>query len=345
MPPRALRYLLLFTGALGYVTSLAQSPQVRTSEFVYDQAPFPSCHASTVVELAPGRIRAAWFGGTRESHPDVTIWTALREAGRWSVPVEVATGVQAGGRRYPCWNPVLFQTRAGLLFLFYKVGPNPRAWWGEVKRSTDGGTTWSAAERLPEGFLGPVKNKPIQLPGGDLLCPSSTESVDEKVWAIHLERCDADGRNWRKIPIDRGTFGVIQPSILTYPDGRMQLLCRSRQNAVVETWSTDGGETWGPLRATSLPNPNSGTDAVTLKNGMQVLVYNPLNGGKSGWGSRAVLRVAVSKNGSDWRDVHTLEGGPTGEFSYPALVQGTDGTVHLTYTHDRKRIRYVQMRW
>ena len=71
-------------------------------------APFPSAHASTIVETPAGLV-AAWFGGTREKHPDVGIWLSRHDGRTWSAPVEVATGRQADGRRYPCWNPVLFR--------------------------------------------------------------------------------------------------------------------------------------------------------------------------------------------------------------------------------------------
>src|SRR4051812_15718656 len=86
----------------------AEPAGVAASEFVFEQAPFASCHASTIAET-PGGLVAAWFGGTREGAEDVTIWLARRASGRWTAPVEVADGKQEDGRRFPCWNPVLFQ--------------------------------------------------------------------------------------------------------------------------------------------------------------------------------------------------------------------------------------------
>jgi alpha-L-fucosidase len=124
----------------------------------------------------------------------------------------------------------------------------------------------------------------------------------------------------------------------------MQLLCRSRQDHVVQAWSADNGATWGPLSFTSLPNPNSGTDAVTLKNGLQALVYNPLPRGKNWSSGRAKLFLAVSKNGVDWAPIFTFENGATGEYSYPAIIQDEQGRIHVTYTAERKNIRHVVMR-
>src|SRR6266702_8827692 len=82
------------------------------SEFIYETAPFPECHASTIAETKGGLV-AAWFGGTGERHPDVGIWLSRQSGGQWSAPVEVANGVQSPTNRYACWNPVLFQPSIG----------------------------------------------------------------------------------------------------------------------------------------------------------------------------------------------------------------------------------------
>src|SRR4051812_14026319 len=144
---------------------------VVLEEFVFTQAPFPSAHASTIVET-PSGLMAAWFGGTREKHPDVGIWMSRQNAGAWTAPVEIANGTQPDRRRYPCWNPVLFRTSGGPLWLFYKVGPSPSRWWGLVARSDDDGRTWSTPGRLPDGILGPIRAKPVQLHDGTLLAGS-----------------------------------------------------------------------------------------------------------------------------------------------------------------------------
>src|SRR5262249_8980961 len=127
---------------------------ILKEEFIYEKAPFPSCHASTLAETKAG-IVAAWFGGTNERNPDVGIWISRHGSKGWSEVFEVANGVQATGERFPCWNPVLFHTQRGLLMLFYKVGPSPSQWWGMLRTSTDNGQTWSKPQRLPDGFLGP----------------------------------------------------------------------------------------------------------------------------------------------------------------------------------------------
>ncbi|KQS32250.1 exo-alpha-sialidase [Pedobacter sp. Leaf194] len=341
-----LTYCLLITLALAIpAITKAQVQEIRVvqSGYVFENAPFAAYHASTLISLNNQKVICAWFGGKFEGSKDVSIWSSTKNDGKWSEPVEIANGVQNDTVRYACWNPVLFKARNGLLYLHYKVGLNPRAWWAEYKTSKDDGRTWSAAKKLPGGFLGPIKNKPIQLPNGNILYPSSTESADEKKWQIHIEKSDEFGRNWKKIEIDCDTFGVIQPSILSYPHGKLQLLCRSRQNVIVESWSRDNGETWSKLAKTNLPNPNSGSDAVTLKNGKQLLVYNPLKAGKNWWEGRSVLKLAISDDGKLWQDIYTLENHREGEYSYPAIIQDENGNVHLSYTSLRKRIKYVEL--
>ena len=217
--------------------------------------------------------------------------------------------------------------------LFYKVGPSFTNWWGMLRTSDDGGETWSAARRLPEGILGPIKNKPVQLADGTILCGSSTEPGG---WRVHFEWTTDLGQTWTKTEAinDGRSIGAIQPSLLIHPDGKIEALGRSQQGKLWQAWSQDQGETWGEMTLLDVPNPNSGTDAVALKDGRFLLVYNHTPRG------RTPLNVAVSKDGVHWEAVLTLENGD-GEFSYPAVIQTKDGLVHVTYTWQRKRIRHV----
>ncbi|OGX82782.1 sialidase family protein [Hymenobacter coccineus] len=334
----------LLLGAPAHLGAQPTWAKIR-EEIVFPQPPFRQCHASTIVQAADGHLLVACFGGANEGAPDVGIWLmALGGKGR-ATPRQVATGVVSDTLRYPTWNPVLFRPRgAGPLFLFYKVGPNPREWWGMAKTSADNGATWSVPVRLPAGVLGPIKNKPVQLANGTILSPSSREEASGR-WRAHLEKSTDQGQTWQIISIDPGSaFDVIQPSILVHPGHRLQLLCRSKQGAVVQAWSADDGDTWGPLSKTTLLNPNSGTDAVTLRDGSFLVVYNPDVPGKDWFNGRSKLRVAASADGRAWHDVAVLEDGTTEEFSYPAIIQTTDGLVHITYTYDRKNIKHVVLK-
>jgi len=325
--------------------SQGQSRWIKVNEsLLFSSPPFNNCHASTLVEDQHGELSVACFGGSQEGKKDVVIYYGKINSKGEAIPGEIASGVINDSVRYPCWNPVLLKNKEGQLVLFYKVGPNPREWWGNYKTSGDNGVTWSEAVRLPAHVLGPIKNKAIQLDNGDVLCPSSVESANGK-WKVFIEKADSKLQHWTVIPVDSNSiFDVIQPSMLRYSEKKLQLLCRSKQGNVIQAWSKDNGNTWSSLSKTSLLNPNSGIDAVTLKDGRQLVVYNPDIPGKDWVNGRSKLSVALSKDGIHWRDIAELEKGTTQEYSYPAIIQSADGLVHITYTYDRKNIKYVVLR-
>ncbi len=332
---RSFAFFVLFAVTLSANTLAAaeKSPAVLVDEFIYEKAPFPSCHASTI-EQTPEGLVAAWFGGTDEGEPDVGIWVSLHDGKNWSAPVEVANGVESENKRYPSWNPVLFQMPGGQLLLFYKVGPTPRDWWGMLIRSDDAGRTWSMPERLPDGILGPIKNKPI-LYKDILLCPSSTE---HDLWRSHVEFTPDGGKTWTKTKSleDAKTFGTIQPTILVHPEGKLQMLFRCQQRKIVESWSDDDGKSWTNLAATELPNNNSGLDGANLKDGRFILIYNHTPRGRS------PLNLAISEDGKHWQAALKLETEP-GEYSYPAVICTPDGHAHITYTWKREKIKHVEI--
>lgn len=336
--------LFLFLAAALYLPASAQTKALAVrSALIVPKPVTRTSHASTITALPSGELLSAWFGGDDEGSKNVEIWSSRFNHNKWQPPVKLADGVINDTLRYPCWNPVLFRTRAGLLCLFYKVGPSPREWWGMARYSSDDGITWSSPEKLPDGMLGPVRNKCIQLADGRLLHPSSTESVKGNVWVSHMEISDSTGHQWQQVALNCDTFGVIQPTILTHPDGRLQILMRSRQQVIAESWSSDNGASWTPVGPMSLPNPNSGIDAVNLPKGGMALVYNPTTNRGSWSDGRNELRVAVSKDGIHWEDVYELEKRKGGEYSYPAIIATADGLVHITYTDNRKNIRAVSL--
>lgn len=324
------------------------------SGFVFppESRPTPTCHASTVVELASGQLAAAWFGGTTEPDIDNVIWFSRKESSGWTRPLQVVDGTEGETRDHRVGNPVLYQSPKGPLMLFYKVVDpeigRASSWWGMLSTSLDEGRTWSQPRRLGQdqrlgarnpNLIGPSKNKPVQLADGSLLSPSSTE---HEGWRLHFERSTDGGRTWEVIgPVDPGEgLSAIQPSILFLDDGTLQVVCRSREGMLTASRSSDGGRTWSPLERTHLPNPNSGTDAVTLQDGRHLLVYNHTRSKGPFPSGRNLLNVALSRDGFSWKPILTLEK-DRGEFSYPAVIQSRDGRVHITYTWRRQSIRHL----
>jgi predicted neuraminidase len=316
--------------------------------------PFRQCHAATLVETPGGGLLAAWFGGEHEGHAGVAIWLARYQAGAWDTPLKIAAepGV-------PLWNPVLFREPSGTVWLFYKIGPSIPAWTGAYIRSTDNGLTWSAPTHLPAGLLGPAKNKPLTLSNGEILCGTSAETWQS--WTAWVEISPDDGASWQRCgPIAfppgyansikdayqaDGFAGVIQPTLWEYAPGRLKMLLRPTRAVgyICQSTSDDYGRTWTLPEPTTLPNPNSGIDAVRLplrvrqgRGGGQIaLAYNPSHT------ERTPLTLALSEdNGVTWPRQRRLAGGP-GEFSYPSIIQAADGLIHMVYTHQRTTIQHV----
>jgi predicted neuraminidase len=329
----------------------------------------PDNHASTLVELKNGDVLAAWFAGSKEGAHDVKIYGARLHAGIWSAPFELA---RADG--VACWNPVLFHTRDGRLWLYYKYGTKPSTWAGARKWSGDEGRTWSSVERLPEGILGPIKDKPLVLPDGVIV---SGSSVENGKWTAWIERSKDNGKTWTKVgpitvpdsidlpyaseqpaanetqapqnsatggvhtkiyPPARETVGIIQPTVVRIRGNHLRFYARSHTRAarIAVADSYDEGKTWTQAHFMALPNPNSGIDAVRLKDGRIVLIFN------NSYNTRTPLNMAVSRDGEHFQIFKTLEDGP-GQYSYPAIIQASNGDLMMTYSWRRETIKFVRL--
>jgi predicted neuraminidase len=329
----------------------------------------PDNHASTLVELKNGDILAAWFGGSKEGAPDVAIYGARLHKGVWSAPVELASDAHLA-----CWNPVLFHSADGRLWLYFKIGSHPSTWAGWRKWSDDEGQTWSSAEQLPDRILGPIKDKPLVLADGAIVSGSSVEAGK---WTAWVERSQDQGKTWSRFgpitvsdaedipretedpaptevkssaagagggvstkiyPASKTTVGIIQPSIVPLDDHHLRFYARSQTRSARITFadSSDDGKTWSQAHFLSLPNPNSGIDAVRLRDGRIVLAFN------NSYNTRTPLNLAVSSDGEHFHLCKTLEDGP-GQYSYPALIQAANGDVMMTYSWQRKTIKFVRL--
>ena len=334
------------------VFALAQAP--ATSGFIFEPvssghalaATPPSSHASTLVELKNGDLLAAWFTGAHEGSSDVTIHGARFTGGAWSAPFELAHASNG-----PCWNPVLFHSADGRLWLYYKFGKSPDTWAGARKFSNDEGRTWSAEELLPKGILGPIKDKPLVLGDGVIVSGSSVEHGD---WTVWIERSVDNGQTWTKsgpitlpqkidvpaqAPSSRArTVGIIQPTIVQLEGQHLRFYARSKSRAsrIAAADSFDAGKTWSEPHFIALPNPNSGIDAVRLRDGRIVLIFN--NSSEE----RTPLNLAVSRDGEHFCIFKTLEDSP-GEYSYPAIIQADDGDLLTTHTWHRETIKFVRI--
>lgn len=318
----------------------SQSVSLPVKGFLFnDNEPYPECHASTILHLQNGNFIAAWFGGTKEKNNDVGIWMTKGRPGHWEKTKEVAKI-----NNEPHWNPVLFQSPGGKIYLFFKVGKEIPQWETWLKTSDDEGKTWSDAKELVKddhGGRGPVRNKIIILSDGTWLAGASNE---QGKWNAFFDRTEDEGKTWQATPylqINRNEIkgkGIIQPTLWESAPGKVHALLRSSDGVICRSDSKDYGKTWSSVYKTSLPNPNSGIDVVKLTDGTLILAYNPTT---RNWGSRGKLALSISfDNGETWPKEITLEdGNQNEEFSYPAIISFSD-TLAVTYTYNRKKIAY-----
>lgn len=309
------------------------------------QPPTPSCHAATIA-LASTGLMAAWFGGAHEGARDCWIYAARNNGQGWGEPFLVASQEDM-----PHWNPVLY-AQGEEVWLFYKAGVTIPGWHTRVMHSGDGGNTFSAPKELVPGDTGgrgPVKNKPLRLLDGRVLCPASVETLSR--WDAFVDITDGGFSSFRRsalVPLDRGEStplsanafrfagkGVIQPALWQTSDRQVHMLLRSTEGWMMRSDSMDRGETWCPAYATELPNNNSGLDVAQLRNGRLAVALNPI----SDRGARTPLCVYVSGDGIHFEHAVTLRDAP-GEYSYPTLLADGDH-LHVIYTVNRVGIGYA----
>ena len=292
----------------------------------------PECHACTIVELPSGDLFGAWYAGSREGETDVAVLGSRyhKDDGRWE---PAAVLVDTPGE--PEGNPVLFVAPGGRLWLFFvtiRLGGGWREAQLRAMSSADEGLTWSKIADFDNEPLGTMpRNKPIIL-GDRVLLPL----YDEKTWRGFVYISDDDCQTWHRSGFIESDGGCIQPTLIPRNDGSILALLRDRQKRhVLQSISSDRGETWTFCQPTSLPNPNSGVDAVRLSSGKVIIAYN------HSCEQRTPMSVAISDDeGHTWTrkvDVETDHA----EFSYPAIIQSSDGLIHLAYTWRRKGIAHL----
>ncbi len=336
-----LTLLFLLFHLISITAQNAEKKCILKEEFIDNNLSIPSVHSPTIAETPKGLI-VAFFGGEYEGHSDVGIFVSRLEDNKWTKPTLVVDGHIDENQKKACYNPVLYQVPDGELILFYKIGENVQDWTGYLVRSYDNGLTWVYPEKLPNGILGPVKNKPI-LVNNELICGSSTEKDG---WRIHFERTPDLGETWSKTAnINDNGWDIIQPALLKHKDGRLQMVSRSRNEAIVTSFSNDNGLTWSEPESLNVPNNNSGIDAINLNDGRFLMVYNHVKAKESAYidRKRTPLNVAISNDGINWNMNLTLVDLLMKEYSYPSVIQSTDSMVHIVYTWRRENIRYVKL--
>ncbi|MCL5006364.1 MAG: exo-alpha-sialidase [Acidobacteria bacterium] len=178
-----------------------------------------------------------------------------------------------------------------------------------------------------------LRPHPLILKDGTLLVPLGNENFGVAAMALTHN----DGKTWvmsRPVP----GIGISQPSVVQLPSGKLVAFFRdgSSDRRIKRSESDDGGLTWSEVRATGLPNPDSGIEALVLRDGHLLMIYNDQAKG------RDRLAVSISTDaGKTWKWTRHLENSPGGRFDYPSVIQARDGSLHATYSYNVQTIKYV----
>lgn len=334
---------------LDTVTELSNSRAGMTIGYACEDCLVPSVHGANVIEKRDGGLFATWFGGSREGGRDVVLWGAdfSPASQRWSVPRRIIgpaeTKASLGRYIKTVGNSVLVRGETNELLLYY-VTVSVGGWAGSalnVTQSHDEGKTWEAPRRLVTSPFFNVstlnKSAAIHYSDGTIGLPVYHEFIGKFSELLHL---DHKGQVLDKIRITNGRHS-IQPLILPLDSRRAIALMRDTGPSpgyVLASLSDDAGKHWSPDQELTLPNPDSAVAGLRRPDGSLLLVFNDVEAGRSS------LALAVSRDqGQSWNTVRHFEQLNDGksEFSYPYLIRAGDGSMHLLYTWNRKRIRHV----
>jgi predicted neuraminidase len=211
-------------------------------------------------------------------------------------------------------------------------------------RLGEGRTTEVAArattllQRLAEPFnrrLGWMpRTHPIVLDDGTVLVPLANENFNLAAMAFAHD----GGARWTwSAPVP--TLGVIQPSVVKLAGGRLAAFFRDARGTgqIARSDSADGGRTWSEAVPSGLPNPSGGIEALVLRSGALVVVYNDHTGRE-----RDRLAISLSSDeGRTWTARRQLVHAPGERFDYPSIIQAREGALHVTFSDNLKTIRHM----
>ena len=338
---RFIGWALCIGTGIGLVTSpsaAVSAVSLEQSGYVSDQSVTAFNYSPTIVQTTEGLL-VAWVSGSGIDSPDASVYLSRNDGGVWTQPEKIQSNIDSKTLiQTACRRPVLFKPTNESLMLFYKSENSRRQLKGMLSTSSNNGRTWLRPKTLPRSVYGPARTKPIELSDGALLCGCDTHDAG---WVVHVERASAFRRKWewsRTRDLSTAIFhNASEPVLLNHEGGNIQALSRTKRGYIVESWSDDSGETWEQFERTALPNPDGGLDVVKMGPQDFVMVYQHSNR------ERGVLNLAKTRNGKGWAAAAVLENQPGRSFSDPAMVKGADGNLHLVYTEDQKRIKYVRI--
>lgn len=297
-------------------------------------------HSAAAVQRGDGVIQAFWFGGTREGHRDVQIYTATYDPTTtlWSedAPLVTRESTQNAELRYvrKLGNPVAARGLDGRLWLFF-VSVSMGGWSGSsinVTLSEDNGRTWSKPRQLITSPLFNistlVKGPPVFYADGSLGLPVYHEFLGKFSELLHIS---PDGRVRGKTRISSGRK-AIQPVLFVLDSKNALALMRNTDADMPRrAWACrtkDGGRTWSNLERTPIFNKDSAVGGVSTP-GVLLCAANFSQRDRSG------LSLLLSRDqGRTWSFVHDVESPrtslPPERFPGNAAVQNRHATLSIS---------------
>ena len=312
-----------------------------SSELIFDKIPgFPVHHCSSITEAPNGDLLVTWYSGSYESADDQALFISRRKKNSrtWSKPEML---VKSPGK--PPGNAILWTDGRNRVWLLWgrMEGTQPMmrgTGWDECRlfyrTSSDNGVTWSKDQPFFHDTIGWLpRNLTLRLHDGRLIVPISDELHGHGVDLSFFLSTNDNGTTWTQSGIMRGGE---QPTFIERSDGTLLAYLRVRPN-IKSAESHDGGKTWSEPTATQWKNPDAGISMRKLANGHVILVFNNQDN------SRTPLHIALSTDEArTWHKPLELESNP-GEYSYPSVMQTSDGKIHIIYTFRRYSIKHIEM--
>lgn len=178
---------------------------------------------------------------------------------------------------------------------------------------------------------------PVSLLNGRILLPLYSDGYNLSLMAIS----DDQGNTWvPSLPlVGRGN---VQPAVIQKKDGSLIAFMRDNGDEpgrIMISISKDNGYTWSTAKKTGIPNPGASVEAIALKNGDWVLIYNNMEDGRN----RLVISLSDDE-GKTWKWTRTIEEREPGKgsFSYPSIIQSKDGLIHATFSYHLNKERSIK---
>jgi len=351
--------------------TLSAAAQTTPGELLFPPEKWHN-HSSSLVELPNGDLFVCWYHGSGERTADDVIVEGSRlkrGSHQWT-----DRSLLADTPGFPDTNPVMFVDSRERLYLFwapiianewhtalikYRIAFEPKKWpvhWDHqdnvllipkniaAKTRAVYGADSKVTARAEDKYFSRMgwfgRTHPLELPSGRILLPLYSDGYSFSLMAITDDR----GITWTASePII--THGGIQPSVVRKNDGTLVAYMRDNgppPKRVQIAYSKDDGVSWTDSTDTDIPNPGVSIEAIRLKSGNWLMIYNDLESG------RYSLAAALSDDeGATWKWKKNLERSDNhrNQYHYPSVIQTKDGKIHLTYSYfvpEGQTIKHVQ---